>query len=89
MNKNAKVYTLADGTQWTVDKLSEFLPNIKRSTLATRLSVTNDPKKVLNPIVQNNTTRERREDVVYVSKRIKKRMYYDPLGHWSLINKCV
>ena len=81
-NKDAygyKVYTLDDGSEWTASMVAKH-SGVAKSTASTRLSCYTNPEKVLAP-----------PKAQVVNKRMfnatKTRMYYDPLGHWALINK--
>lgn len=74
-----KLYTLDDGSKWTAEEVVKHT-GCKKSTVATRLTVYTDPKKVLAPPFSDSTRcRE-------VSDTTKQRMFYDPLGHWKLLN---
>jgi hypothetical protein len=80
IHKGKRLYVLDDGTEWTstmVAKHTGCLP----STASTRLSTYTDPAKVLaNPLGQMCKGKT-------VNESVKKRMLYDPLGHWKLINR--
>lgn len=83
-----KEYVLDDGTRLNVKKLIEMVPGLKRTTAATRLAYTSDPKKIFKPALTHS------DDYVAALERelqreIESRMYYDPDGHWSLLNKCL
>lgn len=74
-----KVYTLDDGTKWTARMVAKHT-GVAKSTASTRLSMYTDPEKVLCPP---------KCQVVDVrnAKVCETRMFFDPLGHWALINK--
>jgi len=74
-----KIYTLDDGSKWTAEEVVKHT-GCKKSTVATRLTVYTDPEKVLAPPLSATTIGKT------VSETIKKRMFYDPLGHWKLLN---
>jgi len=74
-----KLYTLDDGTKWTASMVAEH-SGVTRGTASTRLSCYTDPEKVLCP------PKNKQADKTPVNAA-KQRMYYDPLGHWALINK--
>jgi hypothetical protein len=75
-----KLYTLDDGTEWTSAEVSEHT-GCKKSTASTRLTMYTDPKKVLAPPYTPSTK------IKPVTDAIKRRMLYDPEGHWKLINR--
>ncbi len=75
-----RLYVLDDGSEWTSQMVARHT-GCKPSTASTRLSCYTDPKKVL----KDPKVYERRE--IAVKEAIKERMYYDPLGHWALLNK--
>ncbi|MCS5590512.1 MAG: hypothetical protein NZ824_11155 [Candidatus Thioglobus sp.] len=74
-----KVYTLDDGTQWTARQVAKHA-GIAKSTASTRLSVYTDPAKVLCPCKSKQVDMRN-------AKICETRMFFDPLGHWALINK--
>lgn len=74
-----KIYTLDDGSKWTAIEVAKHT-GVAKSTASTRLSTHSDPNKVLAAIGE----RIMNKDAV---EQYKTRMYYDPLGHWALINK--
>lgn len=79
-----RLYTLDDGTQWSAAMVAKEV-GIPQSTASTRLSMHSDPRKVLAP-----PKKKADESQIKSNERfIKNRMYFDPLGHWSLINKFV
>lgn len=75
-----KLYILDDGSEWTSADVSEYT-GCKKSTASTRLTMYTDPKKVLAPPYTPSTK------IKTVTGAIKKRMLYDPEGHWKLINR--
>ena len=84
INKNKdthgmKIYTLDDGSQWTARQVAAYA-GIAKSTASTRLSVYTDPEHVLCP------TKTKQVDIRN-AKVCQTRMYFDPLGHWALLNK--
>jgi len=81
-NKDAygyKVYTLDDGSQWTAASVAKHT-GVAKSTASTRLSCYTDPKTVLAPPKYKTIDKK-------VANIRNGRMYYDPLGHWALLNK--
>jgi len=78
--KGGRTYTLDDGSQWNSRTLAEYI-GIGISTASSRLSLHSDPKKVLAP------AKVKKPKEKTVDKIIKERMYFDPLGHWGIINK--
>ena len=75
-----KVYVLDDGSSWTSAEVAKHT-GCKKSTASTRLTMHTDPKKILAP-PYTPSTREKP-----ITEAIKKRMLYDPDGHWKLINR--
>jgi hypothetical protein len=77
-----RLYILDDGSEWTSTMVANHTGCLL-STASTRLGTYTDPAKVLAPppyyVTKGRT----------VSAAIKERMYYDPLGHWALLNKHV
>ena len=81
-NKDAygyKVYTLDDGSNWTASMVAKHT-GVAKSTASTRLSCYTDPEKVLAP-PKYQAVNKRMQNATLT------RMYYDPLGHWALLNK--
>ena len=73
-----KVYVLDDKSEWTARQVADYT-GCKLSTASTRLSCYTDVDKVLAaPLHQ--TTKDR-----VVNGSIKKRMFFDPDGHWRLL----
>jgi hypothetical protein len=83
-NKGA-VYVLDDGSEWTTAKLAKHL-DVMKATAAARLANSKDHKRVLAPVKRNEIDERNHKKV---SADMKKRMYFDPLGHWKLLNKCL
>lgn len=78
-----RLYLLDDGSKWTSRMVAEHT-GCKISTASTRLSNYSDPAKVLSPPKTiDSDTAER------ILERIQERMYFDPLGHWKLLNKAL
>jgi len=75
------VYVLDDGSEWTTAKLARHL-NANKTTAGARLANSRDPARVLAPVKRNEVDERNHR----VSNAMKKRMYFDPLGHWKLIN---
>ena len=82
----AKVYTLDDGTKWTMVELAKHL-GIKKSTAGARLCLTSDPAKVLAPLREQKKPSELTEEEIEIQKDFDSRMYFDPDGFWSLFNR--
>ena len=83
-NKGA-VYVLDDGSEWTTAKLAKHL-DVMKATAAARLANSKDHKRVLAPVKRNEIDERNHRKV---SAAMKERMYFDPLGHWKLLNKCL
>jgi hypothetical protein len=81
---SAKVYTLDDGTKWTMVGLAKHL-GIKKATAGARLCLTSDPAKVLAPLRKVALS----EEEIELQKEFDSRMYFDPDGFWSLFNRVV
>ena len=79
-NKGA-VYVLDDGSEWTTAKLAKHL-DVMKATAAARLANSKDHKRVLAPVKRNDVDQRQHR----ISSAMKERMYFDPLGHWKLIN---
>ncbi len=80
----AKEHTLTDGSVWTSPMVAEAL----QCTLAvacTRLAKTKDPAVLLKPIQKRGTKKTQAE--LSIKEIRSNRMYFDPLGHWNLLNK--
>lgn len=83
-------YTLDDGSKWTAVSLADFLAkkyntSCKSTTAGGRLCTMNgNSKKIFSPLRESSS-----EEYNKVSKIIKDRMYFDPLGHWALLNKAL
>ncbi len=67
------VYVLDDGSEWTTAKLAKHL-DVKKTTAGARLANSRDPARV-------DLHKHR------ISSAMKQRMFFDPLGHWKLLNK--
>jgi hypothetical protein len=77
--KGYKVYRLDDGSEWTAKQVATHTGCL-HSTASTRLSCYTDPDKVLAPPVRNPLHDKR------LNEQMKSRMFFDPEGHWKLIN---
>jgi len=77
-----RLYILDDGSEWTSTMVANHTGCLL-STASTRLSTYTDPTHVLAPPL-HPITKDRT-----VTASVKERMYYDPLGHWALLNKHV
>jgi hypothetical protein len=79
--KGGRIYTLDDGSKWTARQVAKHT-GVAKSTASTRLSMYTEPEKVLCSL---------KCQVVDVSdaKICETRMFFDPLGHWALINKAL
>jgi hypothetical protein len=75
-----RLYILDDGSEWTSNMVANHTGCLL-STASTRLSTYTDPAKVLAPPLYYNTKDKT------VTASVRERMYYDPLGHWALLNK--
>jgi len=87
--QGGKVYTLDDGSKWTVNGLADHLDCL-RTTAGVRLSSSNSAERVLKPVVTERRGSEynvNEYNSKVIKARIAKRMFFDPLGHWKLINK--
>jgi len=92
-----KSYTLDDGSEWTTHTLMDRY-KLAYSTAYVRLNKYTDPAKVCCPSTFKPKTIASVKDTLnkstgissnaVVGTIVKSRMYYDPLGHWKLINRC-
>ena len=76
------VYVLDDGSEWTTAKLAKHL-DVKKTTAGARLANSRDPARVLAPVKRNDVDLHKHR----ISSAMKQRMFFDPLGHWKLLNK--
>jgi len=76
------IYTLDDGSKWTLSELADET-GLTRNAMGTRLHKSRKPEDILKPKSTNGTVR----DPSRISEAIKQSMYFDPLGHWKLLNK--
>jgi len=85
-------YTLDDGSKWTAVSLAEFLSKkyntkCKPTTAGGRLCTMNgDSKRIFSPLRNSQFNSDESKSV---KKMINKRMYFDALGHWALLNRCL
>jgi Zn-dependent peptidase ImmA (M78 family) len=78
-----KIYRLDDGTTWTVKDLVSKL-GVSPSCASNRLCSSNKAEYVLQPKRVFNSPLK-----AEVTKRVQNSMFFDPLGHWALLNKHV
>ena len=76
-----KVYTLDDGSKWTIPEMAEET-GLTRQAIASRIYLTKDPVKLLS-----KKKKIKGLDVQRISADMQERMFFDPLGHWALFNK--
>jgi len=79
-----KTYHLEDGSKWTIPELIKET-DLSKNALTVRLHKSRDPAVILKHKDDNGSIVQQ----VRVSEAIKKRMFFDPLGHWKLLNKCL
>jgi DNA-directed RNA polymerase specialized sigma24 family protein len=72
-----KVYTLSDGKDYTAAEIVK-ITGVSPGAIYGRLHKSRDAKVVLRPPHAKGC------QVV----KIDERMFFDPLGHWQLFNKC-
>jgi hypothetical protein len=77
-----RIYVLDDGSEWTSRMVAEKTGCLL-STAATRLSCYTDVDKIMAPPLKK-LFKDRMEN-----NAMKNRMYFDPLGHWKLLNRCL
>jgi hypothetical protein len=88
--KNLKVrdeviYTLDDGSEWRVYDVMN-VTSMSEAACKARLAKHTDPEIVLKHRKAGNGA-EICDDKVM--EKIGGRMFFDPLGHWALLNKCL
>jgi CTP-dependent riboflavin kinase len=77
-----KFYTLDDDSEWTVAQIANHT-GLSKNAVAGRLHKSRKPEEVLRPKSTNGAIiKEPR-----ISEAVKQSMYFDPLGHWKLLNK--
>jgi hypothetical protein len=79
-----KTYRLDDGSKWTIPEMVAET-GLSKNALTVRLHKSKDPNIVLKPKDSNGSVIQGAR----ISEAIKQSMYFDPLGHWKLLNKCL
>jgi len=79
-----KIYTLDDGSKWTLVQVADKT-GLSKNAAGVRLNKTRNASYVLKP----KAVKDKTKDNTRVSEAIKQSMYFDPLGHWKLLNKCL
>ncbi|MCS5588910.1 MAG: hypothetical protein NZ824_02970 [Candidatus Thioglobus sp.] len=85
-------YTLDDGSKWTAVTLADFLAEkyntkCKTTTAGGRLcTMDGNSKKIFSPLRKSQFNSDESKSV---KKMVNKRMYFDVLGHWALLNRCL
>jgi hypothetical protein len=72
-----KVYTLSDGKDYTAAEIVK-ITGASPGAIYGRLNRSRDAKVVLKPPHAKGCQ----------AVKIDERMFFDPLGHWQLLNKC-
>ena len=80
--KTCKVYTLSDGSEWTVNEIVKKT-GATRSCIGARLHKSLDINKVLQPARKTPIDIE----TVSMNKSIKARMFFDDRPFWKLMAK--
>ena len=76
-----KIHHLDDGTTWTVKELVSEL-GVSLSCASNRLCSSSKAAYVLQPKRIFDSPLKAK-----ITKRVQNSMFFDPLGHWALINK--
>ena len=80
MGVKCREWVLDDGSTWTTKAVSDLI-NCSSSNAYSRLMGSKDPSIVLRPMGMAKKIDGKRS--------LSNRMYFDPLGHWKLLNKYV
>jgi len=99
--RTREIFTLDDGRKITATELAKEL-RMSNPGARVRLKQSSDPRDVFRRIGQSinkkkpkggvfaqSTPDNKQINTVRTTKEMKERMYFDPLGHWALINKCI
>lgn len=96
--KTEEIFTLDDGQKITAKELAKKL-RMSNPGARARLLASTDPKVVFRKKGQNTPAKKVKpppqrkpkpvEKPEKVNKEVQKRMYFDTLGHWALINKWI
>ncbi|MCS5550264.1 MAG: hypothetical protein NZ811_01975 [Gammaproteobacteria bacterium] len=80
------VYTLDDGSEWSAKSLAEHLGCSKSRAGGRLCTMKGESARILKPIDPDSMIGTNNKEV---DERISKRMFFDVLGHWSLLNRCL
>ena len=80
------VYTLDDGSEWSAKSLGEHLGCTKTRAGGRLSTMKGESARILKPIDHDLEIGSNNKEV---EKRFSKRMFFDELGHWALINRCL
>lgn len=97
MKSNSRIYLMDDGNEYSVARLVDLAKErygniLSNGTLWYRLNTlgTRSLDSALKPPTPNGYRPEvDREDQERLQEELEQRMFFDPHGHWALINKYV
>lgn len=93
--RRLKTFELSDGSVMTADDVSNKYNielRVARSRLSSGIRDIDKLKKPVRPHKKSNKYLNKKFEYkkdYKPSKEMEKRMFYDPLGHWKLINKYI
>lgn len=79
------IYTLDDGSEWRVYDVMN-VTSMSEATCKARLVKHTDPEIVLK---HRNVVDDAESCEGKITDKMRERMFFDPLGHWALLNKCL
>jgi hypothetical protein len=103
IDRTEQIFILDDGQKITASQLAKEL-RMSNPGARVRLKQSSDPRDVFRRIGQSinknkpkqkggvfaqSTVDNKQINTMRTTKEMKERMYFDPLGHWALINKCI
>ena len=103
IDRTEEIFILDDGQKITASQLAKEL-KMSNPGARVRLKQSSDPRDVFRRIGQSiNKNKPKQKGGIFAqsrgvnkqitamrsTKEMKERMFFDPLGHWALINKCI
>ena len=99
IDRTEEIFILDDGQKITASQLAKEL-KMSNPGARVRLKQSSDPKDVFRRIGQSiKKNKPKQKGGIFAqsnkitpmrsTKEMKERMFFDPLGHWALINKCI